>query len=177
MFGVMMSLNFATVKADTNQFNDITSYYPYNSWAVETGKKHNLIFLENNNRESKRYEIASLLYYFLDLDNSKENTKFNDLDNIDTNNKNKINAVAEANIISGYADGSFKPNNNVTRAEFVTMLDRSGLLKKSNKTTNTTKFSDIENHWAKSSIEYVSSLGLIAGKGNNQFCPDSSITP
>ncbi|WCK54300.1 S-layer homology domain-containing protein [Aneurinibacillus sp. Ricciae_BoGa-3] len=33
--------------------------------------------------------------------------------------------------ISGYADGTFKPNNSITRAEFMTLVNKSfGLLKK-----------------------------------------------
>lgn len=171
---IITSIN--VVLANEKGYEDVVSYYPYNSWAVETGEKYHLIFLENNTRECKRYEIASLLYHILDLKLSEKNSQFNDLDNIDNNIKSKINAVADSNIISGYNDGSFKPNNNVTRAEFVTMLDRAGILKNA-KRTSTTTFSDVENHWAKKSIEYVSSLGIIAGKGDNLFCPDVGITP
>ncbi|MCH5186379.1 MAG: S-layer homology domain-containing protein [Oscillospiraceae bacterium] len=41
---------------------------------------------------------------------------------------NYISTLKEKGIINGYEDGSFKPDNPVTRAEFIVMVDRLGLL-------------------------------------------------
>ena len=35
---------------------------------------------------------------------------------------------------------------------------------------------DISSHWAKGYIKFCESQGIIAGKGNNKFDPDSPVT-
>lgn len=50
------------VKAEENvDWSDVQRYYPFSSWAVDTGIKYKVIFLENNRRETKRYEVANIL--------------------------------------------------------------------------------------------------------------------
>ena len=39
-----------------------------------------------------------------------------------------------------------------------------------------TTFKDIENHWAKDSIEFVTSKGLFTGTGQDKFSPEMSMT-
>ncbi len=173
---IMVVTSFGMVSAQEDQLADVINYYPYNSWAKEIGEKYDLIFLENNTRECKRYEIAKILYYILDLKPTKSNVEFTDLETIDSELKQIINSVAEVKIITGYGNGEFKPNNNVTRAEFVSMIDRAGILTSKDKKVGV-NFSDIQNHWAKESIMTVTNTGIINGKGKNLFCPDDSITP
>jgi len=68
--------------------------------------------------------------------------------------------------INGYADGTFRPEGTVTRAEFVKMIGHG-----SEKSTN--DFDDVpSNHWA---YEYIMSSGLEA-LSDNMFCPDTPIT-
>lgn len=67
--------------------------------------------------------------------------------------------------ISGYEDGTFRPDNTVTRAEFVKMIGK-GPVKRE------TDFSDVpKEHWG---YEYIMYSGL-KGSGNN-FEPDRPIT-
>src|SRR5690606_12096344 len=40
----------------------------------------------------------------------------------------EVTALQEAGVILGYPDGTFRPDNPVTRAEFVTILNRAGRL-------------------------------------------------
>ena len=173
---VIVVTSFGVVSAQEEPFKDVVNYYPINSWAKETAEKYDLVFLENNTRECKRYEIAKILYYILDLKPSKNDVEFTDLSDLDSETKAIINSVAEAKIIAGYGNGEFKPNNNVTRAEFVSMIDRAGILKTKDKKEDI-NFSDIQNHWAKQSIMSVTNTGIINGKGVDIFCPDDSITP
>ncbi len=49
------------------------------------------------------------------------------------------------NMITGYADGAFKPENSVTRAEFASMIARFAGLDNANRDT---AFTDISGHWA-----------------------------
>ena len=75
-----------------------------------------------------------------------------------------INTLVEEGTINGYSDGTFKPNNSVTRAEFVKMLG-----KWNQKYEGT--YSDItENHWA---YEYIMWSGLESVDGN--IYPDVAI--
>ena len=54
--------------------------------------------------------------------------------------------------ISGYEDGTFKPNNTITRAEAITiinrMLGRIGDIEKINEYRVLNKFTDIDGHWS-----------------------------
>lgn len=51
-------------------------------------------------------------------------TEFTDIDNIANNEKLYIQQVANIGLIKGYTDGSFKANNNMTRAEVATVIYR-----------------------------------------------------
>jgi len=74
--------------------------------------------------------------------------------------------------IEGYEDFTFKPNNSITRAEFIKIFNRYfGLTKKSQKS-----FKDTENHWAKEEIDIAYTCGVINGFEDNTFRPDEYIT-
>jgi len=74
--------------------------------------------------------------------------------------------------INGYSDNSFQPNGNITRAEFVKIL---------NKYFNLTKakgkvFNDTINHWAKNEIDIAVSNGICQGVSSTEFRPNDPIT-
>ncbi|MCR8746917.1 S-layer homology domain-containing protein [Romboutsia lituseburensis] len=74
--------------------------------------------------------------------------------------------------ISGYKDETFKPNQNMTRAEFVTILNNVfGLTNKSNKV-----FNDTKGHWAKESIDIAVTNGVCEGISKTKFNPNGKIT-
>ena len=178
IISIILPCNIFVLAEDSFDYDDVKDYYPYNSWAVDIGKKYSLIFLENNRREVKRWEISNLLYNILKPKNKKSVAKsFTDLEDISDDLKNRVNTIASMDIISGYEDGTFKPLENVTRAEFVTMLDRSKILGKSTNNNVSVKFNDINNHWAKESINKIASEGILSGRGDNNFCPEDNITP
>ena len=78
-----------------------------------------------------------------------------------------ITQLALVDIISGYEDKTFKPNGNVTRAELAKMLAASFKLE------GTTKYSDVNNHWADN---YISSVGEFVPVKDNQFRPNEEAT-
>ncbi len=68
--------------------------------------------------------------------------------------------------VSGYPDGTFKPNNNITRAEYTKILGKVGKLRSKN-------FSDVpKDHWAYEYIMYSNAEGY----GKNIFGPNNFIT-
>jgi hypothetical protein len=86
--------------------------------------------------------------------------------------KDSIMQLINAGVISGYPDGTFKPNNTVTRAEFTVML-----VKALNLETRVGKtFSDINSHWAKDSISTAAVHGIISGYDENTFGPNDLFT-
>ena len=83
-----------------------------------------------------------------------------------------IQKLFEAGAISGYPDKSFKPNNNITRAEFaVTLVKALNLAPQSGKV-----FNDTANHWAKDFIATAQAYGIISGYSDTEFGPNDKIT-
>ncbi len=76
----------------------------------------------------------------------------------------EIYSLASAGIVNGYSDGTFRPDGTITRAEFVTMIDRFLGRKTVDGADFANKFSDISTHWAKNNIIAASSSETVDGK-------------
>lgn len=75
--------------------------------------------------------------------------------------------------ISGYQDGSFKPHQSITRAEFARILAAYAGLSPA----ESTDFGDVKaNHWAKGYIGAVQQAGLMSGRSKGKFAPGEKIT-
>ncbi|WEA41762.1 S-layer homology domain-containing protein [Lysinibacillus fusiformis] len=86
-----------------------------------------------------------------------------------------VEKVASQKLVTGYQDGTFKPSNNVTRAEFATFLSRmfEGTDRKNE------PFTDVnDTHWAKDAIEEGLALGFIQEVDfkNGKFEPNKAMT-
>lgn len=77
------------------------------------------------------------------------------------------------NIITGYEDGTFKPKNSITRAEFANMIVHFAELNTENADTS---FTDTNGHWAQNQIAACFAAGYIKGYADNTFMPDNYIT-
>ncbi|CAM3407971.1 S-layer-like y domain-containing protein [Paenibacillus lupini] len=78
--------------------------------------------------------------------------------------------------ITGYLDGTFRPNQAVTRAEMSTMLYRllSGSIQTS---TAPFAFTDVSNgYWAAAAIKWGQGAGILNGYPDHSFKPNTSIT-
>ena len=82
------------------------------------------------------------------------------------------------NIISGYEDGTFRPDESITRAEFVTIAVRYySLFNEVKSVSNTTKYNDLSNnYWAIKNISYATSEKWLNGYSDGSFRPDIVIT-
>lgn len=77
------------------------------------------------------------------------------------------------NYISGYKDGTFKPNKKISRAEFAALVSRYLNLGASGDIT----FRDVkENDWYYNPIAQMVSGGYMNGKSTNKFDPNKAIT-
>ena len=81
-------------------------------------------------------------------------------------------------IIKGYSDNIFKPNDSVTRAEFVAMTVRfNALFNDVKKGSYTVKYTDVEKgYWAYSDIAYAKNVGWLNGYADGTFKGDNAIT-
>ncbi|NLY21580.1 MAG: hypothetical protein GXZ08_09910 [Tissierellia bacterium] len=79
--------------------------------------------------------------------------------------------VRDKGLMEGYEDGTFKPENKITRAEYVTVVARfKGLVEID------TKFEDSKGHWAEGYIGAVNEKGWISGYPDGTFKPTANIT-
>lgn len=78
-------------------------------------------------------------------------------------------------VTDGYPDGEFKPDNNVTRAEYLTMLSR--LLRMEPIQSAGNRYVDVPaDHWANSAVEMMAVLGVCDGYGDGRFGPEDNVT-
>ena len=93
-------------------------------------------------------------------------------------NKEAVTVLATLGVITGNDDGSYAPTDTISRAEMSTIICRvlnggkDPVLGES--VTNT--YTDTASHWAKNYIEYCTTLGIIAGKGDGTFDPEGDVT-
>ena len=99
-------------------------------------------------------------------------------DQADIKATDAVNMLSALGVINGYDDGSYKPDATVTRAEMAKMIFvvRNNKIDDSAYKNNSTKLTDVNNHWAAGYIKFCESQGIIAGKGNNKFDPDATVT-
>lgn len=83
-----------------------------------------------------------------------------------------IATLSRMGILSGYEDGSFRPNATVTRAEFATMAARFDTEAK----PVDTPFTDLTGCWAADEIAKAYGKGWVNGYGDNTFRPNGPIT-
>lgn len=83
-----------------------------------------------------------------------------------------VNYVVEKKLISGYPNGTFKPNESITRAEFAQMI--SGYIK--TEKTNKSDFNDVKDHWAKDAIDKLNGNKNVSGYPDGTFKPNEKIT-
>lgn len=84
-----------------------------------------------------------------------------------------VNALSAKNVINGFSDGSFRPDDAVTREQLVKMLvEAFGLKGKSDVT-----FNDVaENRWSADYIAAALASGIVKGVAEGMFAPEAVVT-
>lgn len=86
----------------------------------------------------------------------------------------QIKKWAEKGLVGGYLDGTFKPNNEVTRAEFVALVNRAFGITNAGAEAN---FTDVqEGQWCYQDVAAAKAAGYIAGYTDGSFRPNQTIT-
>ena len=123
-----------------------------------------------------RAEVATIFFRLL-TDSSREFywTQKNDYSDVNRGDwfNNAVSTLSNAGIITGYPDGTFRPNAPITRAEFAAIAARFSDVAYSGKNT----FSDVpDTHWAARCITLAEHLGWVAGYPDGTFRPNKAIT-
>ena len=137
----VLSLYFHLCPKPENQgcFNDVSSY----EWYAEYVHASKNIFFDLNNQKYFRPDdpITREETIYILVNEGKLNTKikyldmslidgFNDSNYINSAMKPHLAIGVQTNLISGYSDGSIKPKQSLSRAEFATLLYRTAKLSK-----------------------------------------------
>jgi hypothetical protein len=126
------------------------------------------------NRGITRAEVATIFFRLLQdtYQNGTANTTFSDV-KADAWYSEAIAKLAQLGIIKGYEDGTFKPNNQITRAEFAAIASRFAQLSK----TDNAVFSDVPaTYWAYQEINSAYAKGWVNGYEDGTFRPGKNIT-
>ena len=123
-----------------------------------------------------RAEVATIFFRLLTDDSRAEFwSQTNSYSDVSSNNwfNNAVSTLSNAGIISGYPDGTFKPNAPITRAEFAAIATRFSDASYTGRCT----FTDVPaDHWAANAIALAQDLGWINGYSDGTFKPNQPIT-
>lgn len=124
-------------------------------------------------RNVTRAEMATLITRILGTSTLEGSHEFTDVTSSHWAQAS-ISAAAQSGSVQGYTDGSFKPDQAITRAEMAVVLQP--LLTSAQMTTAPTAFTDMNEHWAQQAVEQLSSAGVVTGYKDGMFRPSQPIT-
>lgn len=149
----------------------------------EISKVNNTVKLSSGNKDSADFTIRGKNVTIDDGDSGLQNCsnsaadKFSDISKTHWANC-YISQLVDLGVIDGYADGTFRPDYNITRAE----LTKIALLTNGYQPTTESekwdpRFPDVEpNTWQAAYINTAHQLGIIHGYNDGTFRPDAPVT-
>ena len=145
------------------------------------GKDHYAYIIGYGNNDVRpqnnitRAEVATIFFRLLTDETREANmTKSNGYNDVKDGDWFccAVSTLSKMGIIKGYEDGSFKPNDPISRAEFAAIAARFD--PDGDKTP--ASFFDVTSHWAKDEISIAANHGWIKGYEDGSFKPDQKIT-
>ena len=125
-------------------------------------------------RQITRAEVATIFYRLLQ-DEARENvwSRTNSYSDVASGvwYNSAVSTLTNAGILTGYPDGTFRPDAPITRAEFATIAAR---FYHAPEVTGDA-FSDISGSWAREYINRAAARGLIDGYEDGTFRPNQNI--
>lgn len=117
-----------------------------------------------------------LAFAFTSLCTFTVSAAFSDVDEANTYYE-AIYSLVDDGTINGYEDGTFKPENTITRAEFSKLLAIRTAPSAQTFTQTTTAFPDVAaDHWANAYIAYAVAVGAVNGYPDGTFKPEAPVT-
>lgn len=169
-----------TVEAKESGRTARTTNYTVGGQAVSTEKVSQPAYIagfpDGTFKPGKEVTRAEAVRMFVKLVNNGAELPKNPTTSFkDANNawySDEINYAVAKGFIKGYSDGTFKPNQAITRAEFAQMI--STFVK--NGYPGTGSFKDVKGHWASDAISALYGNKNIKGYGDGTFKPDQKLT-
>ena len=174
-------LQQAAVFAQTTKSAAADVQYPFAAYVdADTGKVtpqlRDDIPASSDKTPITRGEVAALLADSLVDQSAAEQpdlSRFTDI----TPGSTQADALAKLHdrgLLNGYADGSYRPQEKITRAEFCVIASA---LAKDNSKTGEQSFRDVsDSHWAHDVIAGMAAQGILKGYGDGTFRPEAPIT-
>ncbi|WP_125114909.1 S-layer homology domain-containing protein [Agathobaculum sp. Marseille-P7918] len=174
-------LQQAAVFAQTTKSAAASVQYPFSAYVdADTGKVtpqlRNDIPASSDKTPITRGEVAALLADSLVDQSAAEQpdlSRFTDI----TPGSTQADALAKLHdrgLLNGYADGSYRPQEKITRAEFCVIASA---LAKDHSKVGEQSFRDVsDSHWAHDVIAGMAAQGILKGYGDGTFRPEAPIT-
>ena len=160
------------VKWQESILNDATHFAFILGYPMEDGREE--VRPENN---MTREEIATVFYRLI-TDNVLKTlaTTENNFSDVaaDRWSNDAISTIANGKYVNGYEDGTFKPSQPITRAEFVTIAARMYGIDENY--TQEVDLVDVKGHWAEKYISFATESGWVNGYEDNTFKPNKYVT-
>ena len=138
--------------------------------------KDTLVYTDNMTREKFCIILANMLKAKDKLP-TEQNVKFSDT------TREEVSLLGTVGIISGYEDGTFKPNNSITREEASMLLYKTAQYMGYNDFYEDYKLSDYKyaddeeiGEWAKEAVYQMNKAEIMTGMGDDMFSPKSNYT-
>ena len=143
---------------ETDQHNAFLSGYPDSSFHAD--------------QNMTRAEVAQMFYALLLNKDVKITTSFSDVSE-EAWYSTAVNTLASLGMLSGYPDGTFRPDEPITRAEFATVA----LAFAYDPTTASCSYTDVSTGaWYYTYVAQATTYGWIGGYPDGSFRPNNSIT-
>lgn len=121
-----------------------------------------------------RAEVATIVFRLLTDDTRRQVwSQTNSYSDVQASSwyNNAVSTMTNAGVLTGYEDGTFKPDAPITRAEFATIMARFI----GGRYSGGEWFSDVSGHWASEYINRAKVTGWVNGYEDNSFRPDIAI--
>ena len=86
--------------------------------------------------------------------------------------ESNIRSMVARGAVTGYPDNTFRPNNTITRAEFIAIVIKAFNIQEPGEKV----FGDTDSHWAKSAISTAVASGIASGYNEQTFGPNDPVT-
>ncbi|MBB6674852.1 S-layer homology domain-containing protein [Cohnella nanjingensis] len=120
-----------------------------------------------------RAEMAAMLMRVLPADTKNGTGSFSDVPVSHWASQAIGNAVSRG-WMKGYPDGTFRPEQSITRAEMAALL--AGLPQREGEAASVAEFTDTVGHWAQAAIRQAHAAGLLNGYPDGRFLPKQALS-
>ncbi|MDP4179630.1 MAG: S-layer homology domain-containing protein [Bacillota bacterium] len=176
------AVSYSTVYAGDSDYKDIKGHWAENylteliDKSYLKGVKVKGVLMAQPNRFITRAEFLTILMRTGDYEINPEGLlNFSDIKDNDWF-KESVDKAASNQITGGYPDGSFKPNNPISRAEIASLIARVGKFELK-EISEADSFKDIKSSkWYYNSVIMAKQNGIIGGYPDGSFKPDGKAT-